>query len=360
MQRQNRTRAQGDVTALNVPGKYRFSPGLYLQVAGPDAKSWIYRYTVRRQERFMGLGSARDVTLAQARKRVEELRVNQVSKKIDPIAERRAAGDVARAAKAKAIPFRKRADQYITAHEGEWRNPKHRAQWRSTLQTYAFPVIGDLPASAITVSHIVEVVRPIWVEKAETARRVRGRIEAVRDYAADPDDPTYRNPAALTAQLKKVLPKLGKARRPSRHASLSYDEAPAFLTALRAHGDGVAALALEFAILTAARTSEVLGAQWDEIDLPARGWVVPAERMKALREHRVPLCPAAVRILERARALHNGDLVFPSRPFDWPLSSASMMAVLKRMNRADLTVHGFRATFRDMGRRANDVSERSG
>jgi integrase len=349
MQRK-RTRAQSEVAAINVPGKYRFAPGLYLQVAGPDAKSWIYRFSVRRQERFMGLGSARDVTFAQARKRVDELRVNQVSKKIDPIAERKAASEVARAAKAKAVPFRARAEQYITAHEGEWRNPKHRAQWRATLQTYAYPAIGDLPVSAVTVSHIVEVLRPIWVEKTETARRVRGRIEVVLDYAADPDDPTYRNPAALTAQLKKVLPKLGKARRPSRHASLSYDEAPAFLKALRAREEmgttaSVAALALEFAILTTARTNEVLGALWGEM-LPVGVWTIPSERMKALREHRVPLCPEAMRVLERARALHNGDLVFPSRPFDRPLSSSSMMAVLKRMNRADLTVHGFRATFR--------------
>ena len=342
-----KVQAKLSVATLNVPGKYRFSPGLYLQVAGPEAKSWIYRFTVRRQERFMGLGSARDVTFAQARKRVEELRVNLVGKKIDPIAERRAADEIARTAKAKAVPFRERAEQYITAHEGEWRNPKHRAQWRATLQAYAYPVIGELPATSIAVSHIVEVLRPIWVEKAETARRVRGRIEAVLDYAADPNDPIYRNPAALTAQLKKVLPKLGKARRASRHASLPYDEAPAFMAALRERmgvTSSVAILALQFTILTAARTNEVLGARWDEID--GAVWTVPAERMKALREHRVPLCAEALRVLERARTLHNGELVFPSRPFDRPLSENSMMAVLKRMNRADLTVHGFRATFR--------------
>jgi integrase len=338
--------AQADVAAIKVPGKYRFAPGLYLQVGGPDAKSWIYRFTLRDKERFMGLGSARDVTLAQARKRMEEIRINLVSKKIDPMAEREKAIELGRIAKAKAVPFRERADQYIAAHEGEWRNPKHRAQWRATLQSYAFPVIGDLPASAIAASHIVEVLRPIWAEKAETARRVRGRIEAVLDYAADPDDPTYRNPAALTGQLKKALPKLGKSRRPSRHASLYYGDAPAFLTALRAHGDGVAALALEFTILTAARTNEVLHARWDEIDLRAAAWTIPADRMKALREHRVPLCAEALRVLERTRALHNGNLVFPSRPFDNSLSSGSMMAVLKRMKRADLTVHGFRATFR--------------
>jgi integrase len=338
--------AQADVAAIKVPGKYRFGRGLYLQVSGPDAKSWIYRFTVHRKERFMGLGSARDVTLAQARRRVDELRVNHVSKKIDPIAERKAAAEAARVAQAKAVPFRTRAEQYIKAHEGEWRNDKHKYQWRATLQTYAFPVIGDLAATAITAAHVVEVLRPIWIEKAETARRVRQRIEAVLDYAADPDDANFRNPAAFTPQLEKTLPKLGKSRRPSRHPSLPYDEAPAFLSALRASGNGVAVLALEFTILTAARTGEVLGAHWPEFDTRAAVWTVPAERMKALREHRVPLSAEALRVLERARALHNGDLVFPSLPFDRKLSAAAMMAVLKRMGRADLTVHGFRATFR--------------
>jgi integrase len=341
----DRQLAQADVAGITVPGKYRFGPGLYLQVTGPDAKSWIYRFTVRRQERFMGLGSARDVTLAQARKRVEELRVNQVSKKVDPLAERKAAAEAARIAHAKAVPFRDRADQYIKAHEGEWRNDKHRYQWRATLQTYAFPVIGDLPASAITAAHVATLLRPIWIKKAETARRVRQRIEAVLDYAADPDDVNYRNPATLTPQLKKALPKLGKLHRPSRHPSLPYDDAPAFLTALHASGNGVATLALEFTILTAARTGEVLGARWPEIDMRSGVWTVPAERMKAQRQHRVPLSAGALRVLERARALHNGDLVFPSR-FDRPLSAGAMMALLKRMNRGDLTVHGFRATFR--------------
>jgi integrase len=338
---------QSDVVAIKVPGKYRFAPGLYLQVASADAKSWIYRFTVRRQERFMGLGSARDVSLVQARRRLEEIRVNQVSKKIDPIAEQKKASEAARDAQKKSVPFRERVERYLEVHEGEWRNQKHRSQWRATLQTYAYPVVGELPTGAITASHIAEILRPIWAEKTETARRVRGRIEAVLDFAADPDDAAYRNPAALTPQLKKALPKLGKARRvKSRHASLPYDEAPAFVQTLRARGEmgATAALALEFVILTAARTNEVLGARWNEID--GAVWTIPAERMKALREHRVALSPDALEVLKRARALHNGELVFPRRPFDQPLSSGSMMALLKRMNRADLTVHGFRATFR--------------
>jgi integrase len=169
------------------------------------------------------------------------------------------------------------------------------------------------------------------------------------DYAADPDDPTYCNPAALTPQLK-----LGKTRRPLRHASLPYDEVPAFLNALRARSDGVAALALEFAILTGARTNEVLGARWDEIDRRGAVWTIPAERMKTFREHRVPLCDEALLVLKRARALHSGDLVFPSRPLNRPLFDGSMMAVLKRMNRADLTVHGFRSTSRTWAAEATD------
>ena len=226
-------KTQAEAT-LNDPGKYRLAPGLYLQVTGPTAKSWIYRYTVRGQERFMGLGSARDVTLAQARKRVDELRVTQVSKKIDPIAERKQIEANAKAAKAKAVPFRERADQYITAHQGEWRTPKHRAQWSATLQTYAYPVIGELSASAINVSHIVEGAPAHLGREGKTARRVRGRIEAVLDYAADPDDATYRNPAAMTAQLAKKLPKPAKSKAPVDHPSLPYDEIGPFMTLLRA------------------------------------------------------------------------------------------------------------------------------
>jgi len=348
----NKQLAQADVGSLTVPGKYRFGPGLYLQVAGPDAKSWFYRYTVRGKERFMGLGSARDVTLAQARKRLDELRITQVSKKIDPLAERKAIAEAERVAKTKAVPFRTRAEQYITAHEGEWRNPKHRAQWRATLQTYAFPAIGHLPASAITASHIVELLRPIWAEKGETARRLRGRIEAVLDYAADPDDASYRNPAALTPQLKKALPKLGKLRRRSRHASLPYDEASAFVTALREQ-DGIAARALEFLILTAARTNEVIGAHWTEIDNRNAVWTIPAERMKALREHRVPLSSGFACTRRRPRASQRRSSL------SWPLRSTAVLC----SNDGRAQAHESRRPHRawiprdvpDLGRRANHI-----
>jgi integrase len=337
-------RTQADVAALNTLGKYRFGPNLQLQVSGPTAKSWLFRYSVGGNARWKGLGSARDVTLAQARKLADELRVTKTAKNIDPLGEDEAASERARAAKTKAVPFRERAEQYLTAHEATWRNAKHRAQWRSTLEAYAYPIIGDVPANAISANNIVDILRPIWAEKFDTARKVRGRIEAVLDYAADPDDPLYRNPAAMTAQLLKKLPKLPKGRR-QHHPSLPYDQMAEFISALRER-DGVAAHALEFTILTAARTGEVLGACWDEIDRKNGVWTVPAARMKGGREHRVPLGRAALDVLDRAKPARKGSVIFPSLPHDRSLSSMALLNVLKRLGRPDITVHGFRATFR--------------
>lgn len=338
-------RTQQSIAALDRPGLYRFSPGLYLQVGGPQAKSWLYRYMVNGKARAKGLGSARDVTFSEARKRVEELRVNKTSKKIDPIAEERERSGRERMAKAHAVPFHVRAQQYITAHEDGWRNRKHRDQWRSTLETYVYPFIGEKPANLITAADVVEILRPIWVDKWETARRVRGRLEAILDYAADPDDPLYRNPASLTAQLAKKLPKVPQAKRAAHHPSLQYEQMAAFMADLKTR-EGVAARALEFVILTAVRTSEALGLVWSEIDLRTDIWTIPAERMKSGRAQRIPLSPEAVAILQRVRSVHGGAVVFPSLPHDRPLSNMALLTVLKRMGRRELTVHGFRSTFR--------------
>jgi len=350
---------QAGVTAEAKPGMYRVSPGLYLQVKGAESKSWIYRFTLGGKARFMGLGGARNVTLAQARKRVDDIRVNKVARGIDPLAEDAAAAEQERLAKARAVPFRQRAEEYLQAHEAGWRNPKHRAQWRSTLETYAYPIIGDVPAREVTASHIVDILRPIWSEKYDTARKVRGRIEAVLDYAADPDDLQYRNPAAKTAQLLKKLPKRAKGQK-QHHPALPYAEIAHFMAALRAR-QGMAARALEFAILTAARTGEVLGAKADEIDERAGMWTVPGARMKGGREHRVPLSDAALDVLRRARADRKGDVLFPSIPHDRPLSNMALLTVLKRMARTEITVHGFRSTFKDWAREQtnfpNEVSE---
>jgi integrase len=313
--------------------------GLYLQVAGPQARSWIFRYQFQGRARWLGLGSARHVTLAQARHARDDART-LIRKGIDPVQHRTDARAQARVQERSSVTFRERAEQYLQAHEGGWQSPKHREQWRSTLRSYVYPTLGALPAAQIAASHIVDLLRPIWAEKPETARRIRGRIESILDYAADPDGSSYRNPAAMTVQLLKKLPKATLER--TNHPALPYDEAPAFIAELRTR-DGAAALALEFTVLTAVRTSEALGARWDEVG--GGVWTVPASRMKKRREHRVPLAAAALAVLDRARALRAGEFIFPS-PRDRPLSNMAMLATLKRMGRSNLTVHGFRATFR--------------
>ena len=352
-------RTQADVAAITAPGMHRFAPGLYLQVKGGDSKSWVYRFTVDGKTRHMGLGAARNVTVAQARKRVDEIRVNKVAKKIDPILERNTAAAETKAAEQKAVPFRERAEEYLHAHEAGWRNAKHRAQWRSTLENYAYPVIGDLPARDVTTSQVVDILRPIWAEKYDTARKVRGRIEAVLDYAADPDDLLYRNPAAKTPELLKKLPKRPKAQK-QHHPALPYSEIAEFMADLRQR-QGMAARALEFVILTAARTGEVLGARTSEIDERAGVWTVPGDRMKGGRDHRVPLSDAALEVLRHAKADRKGKMLFPSLPHDRPLSNMALLTVLKRMGRSDITVHGFRSTFKDWAREQtnfpNEVSE---
>jgi integrase len=334
---------QADIDKITAQGMHLIEGGLYLQVAGPDSRSWIFRYQHQGKPRWLGLGSARTghVTLAQARNARDDARA-LIRKGVDPVQHRRDARVQVRVAERSSVTFRERAEQYLQAHESAWENAKHREQWRATLRSYVYPALGNLPAMMVTAGHIVDLLRPIWAEKPETARRIRGRIESVLDYAADPDDSTFRNPAAMTAQLLKRLPKVNVQR--VNHPALPYDEAPAFMAELHRR-DGAAALALEFTILTAVRTNETLGARWDEIDHASRVWVVPAGRMKKRREHRVPLSAAALAVLERVNVLRVGEFVFPSVQ-DRPLSNMAMLATLKRMNRSDLTVHGFRATFR--------------
>jgi integrase len=336
--------SQAAVDKLTAAGMYPDGDGLYLQVTGPESRSWIYRFTLRGKARWYGLGSAREITLAKARVARDEARA-LIRKGIDPVQERKDRDVRARVDERKAVTFRERAEQYIKAHAEGWRNEKHRDQWASTLAAYVYPSIGDLPAGSITASQVVDILRPIWTEKPETARRVRGRIEAILDYAADPDDALYRNPATMTAQLMKKLPKLSQSKRPKNHPALAYDEIGAFMASLRQQ-QGIAACALEFTILTAARTGETLGIQWPEIDLTSAVWTIPAERMKGFRKHRVPLSRAAVAVLGRMRTTASGRFVFPSLPNDRPLSNMAMLVVLRRMNRPGVTVHGFRSTFR--------------
>jgi integrase len=294
----------------------------------------------------MGLGSAQTVTLKQARDRRDDER-QKIKNGIDPVAEIEVAAAARNVSAVKVITFRDAVESYLRDHNDSWRNAKHRQQWRNTLTTYAFPNIGDLPANAIAASNIVDILRPLWADKHETARRVRGRIEAVLGYAADPDDVAYRNPAGLTKQLLASLPKVPASKKnPRHHPALPYGEMATFMEALRQR-EATSARALELLVLTATRTSEVLLAQWPEFDLDAKVWTIPRERMKAEKPHRVPLSDAAVTVLEKMRLVGNPEFVFPGMKLGRPLSNMAMLTLLDRMDYAPITSHGFRSSFRD-------------
>jgi integrase len=335
------------VKNLKEPGLYNDGLGLHLQVTigkgGQVNKSWLFRFKLNGKERRMGLGSLHVVGLANAREEAERCR-KLVREGKDPIELRDSERIAQRVEKATSETFDAWATVYMRDHEAGWRNPKHRDQWRHTLRDYASPVIGKVPARSILVSHIVDILRPIWIEKNETARRVRGRIEAILDYAADPDDANYVNPAAFTKQLRKKLPKLPTSKQPKHHPALPYLEAVTFMAALRLQ-KGTSARALEFLILTAARTGEVIGATWSEIDFGERVWTVPANRMKGKREHKVPLSNAAMAVLKDMHVKQN-RYVFPGDRENRPFSNMAMDMLLRRMRRNEITVHGFRSTFR--------------
>ena len=340
------------VRNLTVPGRYGDGGGLWLQVRSADRRSWVFRYKRQGRPHWMGLGPLDDVTLAEARELAREAR-RALLKGDDPLDQRRAE----RAERA-GVSFREVAELYIKSHETAWRNETHRAQWRSTLATYAFPAFGDRPAAEITVGDVMRVLEPIWREKAETASRLRGRIESVLDYATARGWRTGDNPARWRGHLANLLPARSKVARVEHHAALPWRAVGAFMADLRSQG-GIGAAGLEFAILTAARTGEVIGARWGEVDLAEHVWTVPAERMKAHREHRVPLTDAALAVLRRmepGRPERGDGFVFPGARRGRPLSNMSLAAVLKRMGRADLTVHGFRSTFRDWAAEATDYA----
>jgi integrase len=319
--------------------------GLYLLVSRRGTKSWIYRYRQDGRLHDMGLGSAADVSLARARRKARACR-EQRADGIDPLAAKRTGKQRRRLEAARAMTFRPCAEGYIAANKIGWKNAKHAAQWPSSLATYVYPVFGELPVQAVDVGLVIKALEPIWQEKPETASRVRMRIEAVIDWATARKFRQGENPARWRGHLDQLLPPPGKVRKVKHHAALPYAEIGAFVTALRAR-EGIAARALELAILTAGRTNEVIGARWDEIDLAGRLWVVPGERMKAEKEHRVPLCDAALALIDELHKSRQGDVVFHGARSGRPISDIAMAMTLRRMGRGDLTVHGFRSTFKD-------------
>jgi integrase len=333
------------VETIAKPGLYGDGGNLYFKVDSSGAKSWIFRWEIGGGKvRKVGLGPLHSVSLAEARDRAEKVR-RQILDGIDPRQARREAKAAALLAEAKTMTFDQCAAAYIEAHKAGWKSDKHASQWKATLATYASPHFGALPVAAVDTGLIMRALEPIWTAKPETAHRVRGRVEAVLDWAKVRDYRAGENPARWKGHLDYLLPARGKVSKVKHHAALPYAELPAFMRELRERY-GVAALALEFCILTATRTSETLNATWDEVDLAKRIWSIPAGRMKGEREHRVPLCDRAVAILEDMKAAKHGAFIFPGAKRGRPLSNMAMLMTLERMERGDLTTHGFRSTFR--------------
>lgn len=343
------------VSRLKVDGRYAVGgvDGLYLRIVG-RSRAWVLcaamgtrinnagKIVPRRLN--MGLGPYPEVSLAEARDRARELR-KQIRSGIDPLQEKQARKALQEAQARKQKTFRECAEAVLEIKGNELKNKKHIAQWRSTLETYAYPVIGQKRVSKITKADLLAILEPIWLTKNETASRVRGRIETVIDYAKAKEYFEGDNPAAWKGMLKPLLPLPSKVQTRKHHAALPYKEIGSFMAEL-GEMSGLSARALEFSILTIARSGEIRGAEWDEMDLDAKIWTVPAGRMKAGKEHRVPLSDAAIELLKALPLFTDNNFVFPA-PRGGQLSDMSLTAVLKRMGRHDLTQHGFRSTFRE-------------
>ena len=348
MARKSNALTAREVTAIKVPGRYADGAGLYLQVSpkvksDSVTKSWLFRFTFNGKPKQMGLGSLNTVSLAEARGIALECR-KLVQAGIDPITKRQAARAAEKTAALLPETFKDFAEEYIRLNGDGWKNDKHRAQWGNTLSQYVYPVFGGLHVNDVTKAHVLQVLEPIWTEKTETARRIRGRIETVLDMSIAADVRTGDNPARLSV-LKFLLPNQAKARKVKHHPALPYAEVGAFVRKLRQRNE-LSAKVLEFLILTAGRTGEVIEAKWAEIDRDNALWIVPDERMKAGREHRVPLTHAALTIIDAMPVIDGNPYLFPGHRKQRPLSNMAMLQLMRRMGFGEYTAHGFRSTFR--------------
>lgn len=345
------------------PGLTGDGEGLYFQISKTGGTSWIYRYKIAGKTRDMGLGKFPFISLAAAREKSVEAR-KLTNAGIDPLVARedekerhrleqererkrieqeRIASEVAQA---RTVTFGKVAADYIAAHRAGWKNVKHAQQWANTLATYAEPIIGHIPTNDVTTAHLLEILHPIWTEKPETASRVRNRIELVLDAAKARGLREGENPARWRGHLDKLLPNRSKVRAVKSHAAMRWVDLPAFMKEL-ATLQAISARALELTILTATRTSEVLNATWHEIDFENRTWTIPRERMKASKEHRIPLSDACLELLKALPRMEQSPFLFPGMKTGKPLSNLAMTMTMRRMKMGHLTVHGFRSTFRD-------------
>lgn len=334
--------------------------GLFLQVKPNGLRYWQFRYTKPDgREGLIQIGPYPKITLEQARVARNEHQA-AVASGDDPALLRKQQKVRRKVESARSLTFKQCAEKYIESRAAEWRNEKHTQQWTNTLRTYAHPVIGALQPRDIDTDLVLRILQPIWLVKNETATRVRGRIESILDWAKVRGLREGENPARWSGHLDHLLPAPGKVQKPQHHAALPYSDIGTFAVTLRAN-TSVAARALEFTILTACRTGEALGATWAEFDLSVPVWTVPGERMKAKRDHRVPLSSAAVKLLRTLPTVGGEGVVFEGARQGRPLSNMALLQLLKRMNRDDVTTHGFRSTFRDWASEctsfANEVAE---
>jgi integrase len=344
------TRTLNRLSALKVarakqPGMYADGGGLYLRVAEGGSKQWVFRYAAGTRDRDMGLGPVHTLTLPEAREKAREARLLRLEGN-DPIEAKRARIAALRAADARAMTFKQCAEGFIKDNEVSWTSARHRQEWVGSLVRLVYPTLGSLPVAAIDTPLVLKVLKPIWEKTPETASRVRGRIENVLGWATVHHYRAGDNPARWGGLLEHALPARSKIAKVEHHAALPYAEIGAFVAKLR--GDsGVAAACLQFITLTAARLDEARSSTWDEIDLANRIWVVPARRMKADKEHRVPLSDGTVAILEQMQVIRQSDYVFPGRLEGRPIGDNTIWRLAKEAAGSDITIHGLRSSFRD-------------
>jgi len=362
-----------NVERMKQPGLHADGGGLWLQVRSATSKSWLFRYfigdhdpvtgepvrdpvtgRIKGRTREAGLGSFANVPLKEARELAANYRRLR-AQGVDPLEQREELRRQAALDKAKALTFRQCAEAYIASHRKGWRSEKHAQQWTTSLATYAYPVIGDLPVQAVDTQLVMRAIEQLWMEKPPTANRVRAQVEAILDWAKVRGYREGENPARWRGHLSNLLPKRSKVRPVKHYAALPYGEIPAFMAKLRTQ-EGVAARALEFCVLTAARIGEAVGAQRSEIDLAGKLWMVPAERMKAHREHRVPLSRRAMAIVAERLAANNDDFVFPGARGADALTQRTVSRLLATMRRGDATLHGMRSAFRQWAAEQTNVS----
>jgi integrase len=329
------------VARVTKPGRYNDGHGLFLQVGKSGAKSWIFQFRDHGRRPQLGLGPTHTVSLAEARRKALELRKARLDGANLLVERHKAKKPIA------ALTFKDCAAQYIAAHRAAWKGDSNEHQWAASLSSYAFPILGRMPVRDVDVGAVMRCLEAIWRDKPETASRVRQRIEAILDWATVRGHRSGDNPARWRGHLENLLPSPRKVRAREHHKALPIDEVPAFLAALRARR-AVSARALEFLLLTATRMGEVTGARWEEIDFRQRLWVIPGPRMKEGREHRIPLSPVAVTLLERMAGLQHSGFVFPGRNPDAPLKKSAMRDLIQHMGYGSHTsVHGLRSSFRD-------------